>query len=234
MIFLKNIIYKKGIKGYLITLFIIIMFSLCFISLSNYLSIYRDSLLNDLTKRTIYIYDSYNCDNEIEHVVSCYYKDDLYNLIIDDSKNVANVVSLLDEEYDLIAPDFSNDNINDIIVYIKYLSVFIFIICMILIFVMIYQFYRDDIKINKILRCIGYSKKKIYTYNILAYIFVVSILFILSYILFVLSSRIFNIDANINMNYISVIYLLQYIFVSLMIVIEYSCIFISFKKYRIK
>ena len=232
MIFIKNILHKDGIKGYLLTLFIIILLSLFFISLSSYLDRYHHEVLNDTSKRTIVVYDSYDCNNNINHIISCEETNDGYLLIVDDYDNMDSVITYLDDNYEILTNDQSNDKIADIIIYVKYITIFLFIICIILIIVIIFQFYRDDISINQILRCIGYSKIKMYMVNTFSYISIITIMHILTYLTYLIIYFLVNI--NIDFVMVTKLFIIQNIFIDIVILIMYVILFLILNKNRIK
>ena len=209
MIFIKNILHKDGVKGYLLTLFIIILLSLFFISLSSYLDIYHHEVLNDTSKRTIVVYDSYDCSNNINHIISCEETNDGYLLIVDDYDNMDSVITYLDDNYEILINDQSNDKIADII-----------------------QFYRDDISINQILRCIGYSKIKMYIVNTFSYISIITIMHILTYLAFLIIYFLVNIDIDFIM--VTKLFIIQNVFIDIVILIMYFILFLILNKNRIK
>lgn len=232
MIFLKNLLMKKGIKRYLFTIFIVILFSLFLISLNNYMNNYKERIRNDIIKRTIIIADDYDCQIKINHISSCEASDEGYKIIVDDVDNLEKVAKELDKNYNILINEINDDNLGNIITFLQIISLLFFITCIIIELIMIIQFYKDDEKINRILRCIGYSKLKLYIINTFLLIVIFSIIYFIPYILLLIIDNIFVIDLELKI--LSYTYLLQYLVTIINIMVIYYIFLVSMKKNKLK
>lgn len=230
MIFIKNIIKKKNFNKFIITLSIVISFMLAFISLESYLDIYRLKLKNTIEKRTIIVYDSFICDTKLEHIISCEKSKEDSKLIVDDSNNIDIVLEKL-EDYDTLSYNNNDDSIDSIILIVKGISYLLIITCIIITVIVSLQFKKDDKKINKIMRCIGYSRFKLFIINSSIFNAIISLIVVSIYAIFIFLINIIKID--INIFYITIIYLKIYLSIVLYSILMYYLSFLKLKKIKL-
>ena len=145
-----------------------------------------------------------------------YCKDNV--LIFKERKELENFVKENEDKYDLEYNGIENNSNEVFINILKFFIVVCLIINIVIIFITVISFVKDDNKTNQIYHVIGYSKRKLLIFNYLSFMLVYSMIFFL--IMLFLIPIIFIININIKL-----IYLFLIIYLLFMIIIFFTYLF---------
>ncbi len=215
---LKNVIRKENFWKYILVFFVSLMLSFSLIILLSYLQKEEYQRVNTLENRSLVT----NATCEELKKDNFYCKDDV--LIFKERKDLEYFVKENEDKYDLEYNGIEN-NSNEIFTNIlKFFIVVCLIINIVIIFITVISFVKDDKKTNQIYHVIGYSKNKLFILNYLSFILLYSILFLIIFSLSLISIIILKIN-------LQVLFLLFIIYISFLI-IAFFLYFVLFWKFR--
>ena len=115
-------------------------------------------------------------------------------MIFKERKELENFVKENEDKYDLEYNGIENNSNEVFINILKFFIVVCLIINIVIIFITVISFVKDDQKTNQIYHVIGYSKKKLFILNYLSFILLYSILFLIIFFLSLISIIILKIS----------------------------------------
>ena len=168
---LKNVIRKENFWKYILVFFVSLMLSFSLIILLSYLQKEEYQRVNTLENRSLVT--NVTCEELKKDNFYC--KDNV--LIFKERKDLENFVKENEDKYDLEYNGIEN-NSNEVFTNIlKFFIVVCLIINIVIIFITVISFVKDDKKTNQIYHVIGYSKNKLFLLNYLSFILLYSVLF---------------------------------------------------------
>lgn len=214
---LKNVIRKENFWKYVLVFFVSLMLSFSLIILLSYLQKEEYQRVNTLENRSLVT--NVTCEELKKDNFYC--KDNV--LIFKERKDLENFVKENEDKYDLEYNGIEN-NSNEVFTNIlKFFIVVCLIINIVIIFITIISFVKDDKKTNQIYHVIGYSKNKLFILNYLSFILLYSVLFFIIFSLSLMSIIILKIN-------FQVLFLLFIIYISFLI-IAFFLYFVLFCKF---
>ena len=209
---LKNVIRKENFWKYVLVFFVSLFLNFSLIILLSYFQEKEYQRINTLGNRSLVT--NVTCDELKKENFYC--KDNV--LIFKERKELENFVKENEDKYDLEYNSIEN-NSNDVFInIIKFFIVVCLIINIVIIFITVISFVKDDQKTNQIYHVIGYSKRKLLIFNYLSFMLVYSMIFFL--IMLFLIPIIFIININIKLMYLFLI-----IYLLFMIIIFFTYLF---------
>ena len=163
MIFYKNILKKEKIISYIFLITIISLFSLGVIFVKDYLQVKQNKINNSIEKRTIIVDDIIECNNYM--IEKCEYEDSITKVLVKNIKNKEEVMKSIGENHFLYTDSSDIDKYDFFVDSMNILFCITLISFLVMLFTLIIQFNKDDEQTIKIMRCIGYSKIKVFTIN---------------------------------------------------------------------
>lgn len=209
---LKNVIRKENFWKYVLVFFVSLFLNFSLIILLNYFQEKEYQRINTLENRSLVT--NVTCDELKKDNFYC--KDNV--LIFKERKDLENFVKENEDKYDLEYNGIENNSNEVFINILKFFIVVCLIINIVIIFITVISFVKDDNKTNQIYHVIGYSKRKLLIFNYLSFMLVYSMIFFL--IMLFLIPIIFIININIKL-----IYLFLIIYLLFMIIIFFTYLF---------
>lgn len=209
---LKNVIRKENFWKYVLVFFVSLFLNFSLIILLNYFQAKEYQRINTLENRSLVT--NATCDELKKDNFYC--KDNV--LIFKERKDLENFVKENEDKYDLEYNGIENNSNEVFINILKFFIVVCLIINIVIIFITVISFVKDDNKTNQIYHVIGYSKRKLLIFNYLSFMLVYSMIFFL--IMLFLIPIIFIININIKL-----IYLFLIIYLLFMIIIFFTYLF---------
>ncbi len=209
---LKNVIRKENFWKYVLVFFVSLFLNFSLIILLSYFQEKEYQRINTLENRSLVT--NVTCDELKKDNFYC--KDNV--LIFKERKELENFVKENEDKYDLEYNGIENNSNEVFINILKFFIVVCLIINIVIIFITVISFVKDDQKTNQIYHVIGYSKRKLLIFNYLSFMLVYSMIFFL--IMLFLIPIIFIININIKL-----IYLFLIIYLLFMIIIFFTYLF---------
>lgn len=209
---LKNVIRKENFWKYVLVFFVSLFLNFSLIILLSYFQEKEYQRINTLENRSLVT--NVTCDELKKDNFYC--KDNV--LIFKERKELENFVKENEDKYDLEYNGIENNSNEVFINILKFFIVVCLIINIVIIFITVISFVKDDQKTNQIYHVIGYSKRKLLIFNYLSFMLVYSMIFFL--IMLFLIPIIFIININIKL-----IYLFLIIYLLFMIIIFFIYLF---------
>lgn len=209
---LKNVIRKENFWKYVLVFFVSLFLNFSLIILLSYFQEKEYQRINTLGNRSLVT--NVTCDELKKENFYC--KDNV--LIFKERKELENFVKENEDKYDLEYNGIENNSNEVFINILKFFIVVCLIINIVIIFITVISFVKDDQKTNQIYHVIGYSKRKLLIFNYLSFMLVYSMIFFL--IMLFLIPIIFIININIKL-----IYLFLIIYLLFMIIIFFTYLF---------
>lgn len=209
---LKNVIRKENFWKYVLVFFVSLFLNFSLIILLSYFQEKEYQRINTLENRSLVT--NVTCDELKKDNFYC--KDNV--LIFKERKDLENFVKENEDKYDLEYNGIENNSNEVFINILKFFIVVCLIINIVIIFITVISFVKDDQKTNQIYHVIGYSKRKLLIFNYLSFMLVYSMIFFL--IMLFLIPIIFIININIKL-----IYLFLIIYLLFMIIIFFTYLF---------
>lgn len=209
---LKNVIRKENFWKYVLVFFVSLFLNFSLIILLSYFQEKEYQRINTLENRSLVT--NATCDELKKDNFYC--KDNV--LIFKERKDLENFVKENEDKYDLEYNGIENNSNEVFINILKFFIVVCLIINIVIIFITVISFVKDDQKTNQIYHVIGYSKRKLLIFNYLSFMLVYSMIFFL--IMLFLIPIIFIININIKL-----IYLFLIIYLLFMIIIFFTYLF---------
>lgn len=209
---LKNVIRKENLWKYVLVFFVSLFLNFSLIILLSYFQEKEYQRINTLENRSLVT--NVTCDELKKDNFYC--KDNV--LIFKERKDLENFVKENEDKYDLEYNGIENNSNEVFINILKFFIVVCLIINIVIIFITVISFVKDDQKTNQIYHVIGYSKRKLLIFNYLSFMLVYSMIFFL--IMLFLIPIIFIININIKL-----IYLFLIIYLLFMIIIFFTYLF---------
>lgn len=209
---LKNVIRKENFWKYVLVFFVSLFLNFSLIILLSYFQENEYQRINTLENRSLVA--NVTCDELKKDNFYC--KDNV--LIFKERKELENFVKENEDKYDLEYNGIENNSNEVFINILKFFIVVCLIINIVIIFITVISFVKDDNKTNQIYHVIGYSKRKLLIFNYLSFMLVYSMIFFL--IMLFLIPIIFIININIKL-----IYLFLIIYLLFMIIIFFTYLF---------
>ncbi len=209
---LKNVIRKENFWKYVLVFFVSLFLNFSLIILLSYFQEKEYQRINTLENRSLVT--NVTCDELKKDNFYC--KDNV--LIFKERKELENFVKENEDKYDLEYNGIENNSNEVFINILKFFIVVCLIINIVIIFITVISFVKDDNKTNQIYHVIGYSKRKLLIFNYLSFMLVYSMIFFL--IMLFLIPIIFIININIKL-----IYLFLIIYLLFMIIIFFTYLF---------
>lgn len=213
LMILKNIIRKDNFWKYILVFLISLFVEFSLIILLNYLQDKEYKRINTLENKSLII-TNIGCE---ELKSGKFYCEDGV-LIFNERSDLENFVKENEKKYDLEYNDVLSDSNVMSINIVKIFIVVCLIINIIITFITVITFIKDDEKTNKIYHVIGYSRRKLLIFNYLSFMLVYSMIFLL--IMLFLLPIIFIININIK-----VVYLFMIVYLLFMIIIFFTYLF---------
>lgn len=185
---LKNVIRKENFWKYVLVFFVSLFLNFSLIILLNYFQAKEYQRINTLENRSLVT--NATCDELKKDNFYC--KDNV--LIFKERKNLENFVKENEDKYDLEYNGIENNSNEVFINILKFFIVVCLIINIVIIFITVISFVKDDQKTNQIYHVIGYSKNKLFILNYLSFILLYSILFLIIFFLSLISIIILKIS----------------------------------------
>ena len=195
-----------------ISFFVSLFLNFSLIILLSYFQEKEYQRINTLENRSLVT--NVTCDELKKDNFYC--KDNV--LIFKERKELENFVKENEDKYDLEYNGIENNSNEVFINILKFFIVVCLIINIVIIFITVISFVKDDQKTNQIYHVIGYSKRKLLIFNYLSFMLVYSMIFFL--IMLFLIPIIFIININIKL-----IYLFLIIYLLFMIIIFFTYLF---------
>lgn len=209
---LKNVIRKENFWKYVLVFFVSLFLNFSLIILLSYFQEKEYQRTNTLGNRSLVT--NVTCDELKKENFYC--KDNV--LIFKERKDLETFVKENEDKYDLEYNGIENNSNEVFINILKFFIVVCLIINIVIIFITVISFVKDDNKTNQIYHVIGYSKRKLLIFNYLSFMLVYSMIFFL--IMLFLIPIIFIININIKL-----IYLFLIIYLLFMIIIFFTYLF---------
>lgn len=209
---LKNVIRKENFWKYVLVFFVSLFLNFSLIILLSYFQEKEYQRINTLGNRSLVT--NVTCDELKKENFYC--KDNV--LIFKERKELENFVKENEDKYDLEYNGIENNSNEVFINILKFFIVVCLIINIVIIFITVISFVKDDQKTNQIYHVIGYSKRNLLIFNYLSFILVYSMIFFL--IMLFLIPIIFIININIK-----VVYLFMIVYLLFMIIIFFTYLF---------
>lgn len=209
---LKNVIRKENFWKYVLVFFVSLFLNFSLIILLNYFQAKEYQRINTLENRSLVT--NATCDELKKDNFYC--KDNV--LIFKERKELENFVKENEDKYDLEYNGIENNSNEVFINILKFFIVVCLIINIVIIFITVISFVKDDNKTNQIYHVIGYSKRKLLIFNYLSFVLIYSMIFFL--IMLILIPIIFIININIKL-----VYLFMIVYLLFMIIIFFTYLF---------
>lgn len=209
---LKNVIRKENFWKYVLVFFVSLFLNFSLIILLSYFQEKEYQRINTLENRSLVT--NVTCDELKKDNFYC--KDNV--LIFKERKELENFVKENEDKYDLEYNGIENNSNEVFINILKFFIVVCLIINIVIIFITVISFVKDDNKTNQIYHVIGYSKRKLLIFNYLSFVLIYSMIFFL--IMLILIPIIFIININIKL-----VYLFMIVYLLFMIIIFFTYLF---------
>lgn len=209
---LKNVIRKENFWKYVLVFFVSLFLNFSLIILLSYFQEKEYQRINTLGNRSLVT--NVTCDELKKENFYC--KDNV--LIFKERNDLENFVKENEDKYDLEYNGIENDSNEVFINILKFFIVVCLIINIVIIFITVISFVKDDNKTNQIYHVIGYSRRNLLIFNYLSFMLVYSMIFFL--IMLFLIPIIFIININIK-----VVYLFMIVYLLFMIIIFFTYLF---------
>lgn len=209
---LKNMIRKENFWKYVLVFFVSLFLNFSLIILLSYFQEKEYQRINTLGNRSLVT--NVTCDELKKENFYC--KDNV--LIFKERNDLENFVKENEDKYDLEYNGIENDSNEVFINILKFFIVVCLIINIVIIFITVISFVKDDNKTNQIYHVIGYSRRNLLIFNYLSFMLVYSMIFFL--IMLFLIPIIFIININIK-----VVYLFMIVYLLFMIIIFFTYLF---------
>lgn len=209
---LKNVIRKENFWKYVLVFFVSLFLNFSLIILLSYFQEKEYQRINTLENRSLVT----NVTCEELKSENFYCKDNV--LIFKERKDLENFVKENEDKYDLEYNGIENNSNEVFINILKFFIVVCLIINIVIIFITVISFVKDDNKTNQIYHVIGYSRRNLLIFNYLSFMLVYSMIFFL--IMLFLIPIIFIININIK-----VVYLFMIVYLLFMIIIFFTYLF---------
>ena len=209
---LKNVIRKENFWKYVLVFFVSLFLNFSLIILLSYFQEKEYQRINTLGNRSLVT--NVTCDELKKDNFYC--KDNV--LIFKERKELENFVKENEDKYDLEYNGIENNSNEVFINILKFFIVVCLIINIVIIFITVISFVKDDNKTNQIYHVIGYSKRKLLIFNYLSFVLIYSMIFFL--IMLILIPIIFIININIKL-----VYLFMIVYLLFMIIIFFTYLF---------
>lgn len=202
---LKNVIRKENFWKYLLVFFVSLFLNFSLIILLSYFQEKEYQRINTLENRSLVT--NVTCEKLKKDNFYC--KDNV--LIFKERKDLENFVKENEDKYDLEYNGIENNSNEVFINILKFFIVVCLIMNIVIMFITVISFVKDDKKTNQIYHVIGYSKNKLFILNYLSFILLYSILFLIIFSLSLISIIILKID-------LQVLFLLFIIYISFLVI----------------
>lgn len=209
---LKNVIRKENFWKYVLVFFVSLFLNFSLIILLNYFQAKEYQRINTLENRSLVT--NATCDELKKDNFYC--KDNV--LIFKERKDLENFVKENEDKYDLEYNGIENNSNEVFINILKFFIAVCLLINIVIIFLTVISFVKDDNKTNQIYHVIGYSKRKLLIFNYLSFVLIYSMIFFL--IMLILIPIIFIININIKL-----VYLFMIVYLLFMIIIFFTYLF---------
>lgn len=209
---LKNVIRKENFWKYVLVFFVSLFLNFSLIILLNYFQAKEYQRINTLENRSLVT--NATCDELKKDNFYC--KDNV--LIFKERKDLENFVKENEDKYDLEYNGIENNSNEVFINILKFFIAVCLLINIVIIFITVISFVKDDNKTNQIYHVIGYSKRKLLIFNYLSFVLIYSMIFFL--IMLILIPIIFIININIKL-----VYLFMIVYLLFMIIIFFTYLF---------
>lgn len=202
---LKNVIRKENFWKYVLVFFVSLFLNFSLIILLSYFQEKEYQRINTLENKSLVT--NVTCEELKKDNFYC--KDNV--LIFKERKDLENFVKENEDKYDLEYNDIENNSNEVFINILKFFIVVCLIMNIVIMFITVISFVKDDKKTNQIYHVIGYSKNKLFILNYLSFILLYSILFLIIFSLSLISIIILKID-------LQVLFLLFIIYISFLVI----------------
>lgn len=202
---LKNVIRKENFWKYVLVFFVSLFLNFSLIILLSYFQEKEYQRINTLENRSLVT--NVTCEKLKKDNFYC--KDNV--LIFKERKDLENFVKENEDKYDLEYNGIENNSNEVFINILKFFIVVCLIMNIVIMFITVISFVKDDKKTNQIYHVIGYSKNKLFILNYLSFILLYSILFLIIFSLSLISIIILKID-------LQVLFLLFIIYISFLVI----------------
>ena len=209
---LKNVIRKENFWKYVLVFFVSLFLNFSLIILLNYFQAKEYQRINTLENRSLVT--NATCDELKKDNFYC--KDNV--LIFKERKDLENFVKENEDKYDLEYNGIENNSNEVFINILKFFIAVCLLINIVIIFITVISFVKDDNKTHQIYHVIGYSKRKLLIFNYLSFVLIYSMIFFL--IMLILIPIIFIININIKL-----VYLFMIVYLLFMIIIFFTYLF---------
>lgn len=227
MLFFKNIIKRDKIRNYIIILVSMLVILCTMECVHLYTKNKKLELLNSVDQRTVIFLDYIDCKSMQNYEIEkCYIENDETIVILKNLNEKKKVEEYFNEEYSLLIFGGRDTEMNTVINLLSKLAVSIIILITIIIMIVELILVKEDFKIFKMLRNIGYSRIKLLWKNIVAINLFYTTIILLSSIIIFIEYLLFN-------SYIRNLPIVRYFVFTLIIVyiiinIEYIMIYYLF------
>lgn len=170
---LKNVIRKENFWKYVLVFFVSLFLNFSLIILLSYFQEKEYQRINTLGNRSLVT--NVTCDELKKENFYC--KDNV--LIFKERNDLENFVKENEDKYDLEYNGIENDSNEVFINILKFFIVVCLIINIVIIFITVISFVKDDNKTNQIYHVIGYSRRNLLIFNYLSFMLVYSMIFFL-------------------------------------------------------